>query len=87
MELVTSTVRDASRGAAVATAGTLLAQGIVSASLPTIMSATGTVVTGVGTVHGTATAVAAAFAVAPILVPTAVIGAVVGVSIGLHSRL
>lgn len=64
-------------GAAVLIAGQLALKGAVSASLPTIMSYTGTVVSGVGTYHSAITATAASFAAAPISVPLVVGGAVV----------
>jgi hypothetical protein len=79
-------VKDASKGAAVVTAGTLIAQGIAAVSIPTVMASTGTVVAGVGTMHGAVTAAVAGFAVAPILVPFAVVGAVVGVYVGMRTH-
>ena len=67
-------------GAAAAGGGILVAQGLASTLLPTIMAATGVIVPGVGTIHGTTTAIVAAFAVAPLAGTLALIGGGLGLA-------
>ena len=53
-------------GATAAVAVDLGLKVVASAALPTVMSTTGTIISGVGTIHSGTTAVVAAFAVAPV---------------------
>lgn len=62
----------------------MISQAAASLALPTIMSSTGTVVAGVGTIHGATTATLAVFAASPVVVP--VLG-VVGVAAGVGYAL
>ena len=80
-------IRNAGYGAGIAISITLMAQGATSAALPTIMSWTGTVVSGVGTIQSVTTATAAGFAAAPLVVPAAGIGAAAGVLYAARQRL
>eukprot|EP01130_Rhizamoeba_saxonica_P007020 TRINITY_DN2814_c0_g2_i1.p1 TRINITY_DN2814_c0_g2~~TRINITY_DN2814_c0_g2_i1.p1 ORF type:complete len:101 (+),score=22.92 TRINITY_DN2814_c0_g2_i1:67-369(+) len=48
-----------------------------AAAIPTIMSCTGTVISGVGTIHGPATAAIAAFSAGPVSITAVVIGGIV----------
>jgi hypothetical protein len=65
-------------GVAAASGGLLGLQALAAAALPTIMSSTGVVVAGVGTLHGPLTAVVASFAATSLIVPVSVVGATVG---------
>lgn len=64
----------------------MIAKTAVTMALPTIMSSTGVVVYGVGTIQSTLTAVAASFAAAPVAVPVYIAGAVVAVGNLLSSQ-
>ena len=70
--------KDTAIGGGVAAISVLAVQGAVSASLPTIMSVTGTVVAGVGTIHAPIVAVCASFAAASFVLPAAAVGCVIG---------
>ena len=68
----------AATGGAAAFGATLGAKALAGAALPTIMSQTGVVISGVGTIHGGLTAAAASFAATPVGVPVVLTGAVGG---------
>ena len=71
--------KSAAKGAALTTAGAIAVKGAAAVALPTVMSWTGTVVAGTGTIHGTATSIVALFATGPVALPAAfIIGGVVG---------
>ena len=72
------TVFGATIGAAIGIVTQAVSQGIASMALPTIMSTTGTVISGVGTIHGSITASVASFAVTPISITFIVFNAIVG---------
>ncbi len=72
------TVFGATIGAAIGIGTQAVSQGIASMALPTIMSTTGTVISGVGTIHGSITASVASFAVTPISITFIVFNAIVG---------
>jgi len=65
-------------GAGATAVAVIAAKAAAGAAIPTIMSTTGTIVTGVGTMHGTMTALTASFAVTPVGVPVVVIGGLLG---------
>ena len=71
-------IKGAVKGALVIGGGALAVKGLTAVALPTVMSWTGLVVAGTGTIHGTATASVAAFAAAPVALPVVIIGGVVG---------
>lgn len=74
----TASTAGAAAGALSFGAGLLFLKGAATMALPTIMSATGTVVSGVGTIHGALTITVATFATAPIALPVLTVGAVAG---------
>tara|TARA_R110002050_G_scaffold4905_1_gene23042 strand:- start:273 stop:539 length:267 start_codon:yes stop_codon:yes gene_type:complete len=81
MEEVGEAVTYAAGGAAAGGGAALALQGLAGVALPTIMSTTGTVVVGVGTIQSGLTAGVAAFAatgVAGFAAPVAIVGAAVG---------
>ena len=72
-------LRDGALGGAAGAVGGFTLKGMAASALPTIMSTTGTVVPGVGTIHGVTTAAVASFASAPVVttvLPIAAIGCV-----------
>jgi hypothetical protein len=79
--------KSAAKGAALITGGAIAVKGVAAVALPTVMSWTGTVVAGTGTIHGTATASVAAFAAAPVALPVVIIGGVVGGVYSYRSKL
>jgi hypothetical protein len=73
---LTSATKDVFLGGSGTTIGVTVAKLGASYSLPWIMSTTGTVVSGVGTIQAPIVPVVASFAATPVALPTIAVGAV-----------
>ena len=72
--------KDVAAGTVVGTGSVLFLQGLTSTALPTIMSYTGTVIAGVGTIQAPIVATLATFASTPLLIPAATVGGAAGLA-------